>query len=82
MTNGEYSEKTDVWSFGITVIEILTRKAPYPNKTTSQVITAVSKGESIIEYPDWLNQQMKQFLIEKCFVFDPKQRSNFSVIQF
>ena len=80
MRNREYSEKTDVWSFGITMIEILTRKSPYPNKTTSEVISAISKGILAIEFnEEWANEQTKQFLIKKCFAFDPNQRSNFKV---
>ena len=82
MTKQEYSEKTDVWSFGITVIEIFTRKIPYPNKTTSEIISAISKQQLPIEWNEekWgANQEMKQFLIEKCFAFDPNQRSSFKV---
>ena len=85
LIKGEYSEKTDVWSFGITVIEILTRKVPYPNKTTSEIISAISKQQLPIEWNEekWAaNEKMKQFLIEKCFVFDPNQRSSFKVIIF
>ena len=76
----EYSEKTDVWSFGITIIEILTRESPYPNKTRVEVITSVSKGELPIEFnEEWSNEATKQFLIEKCFAFDANQRSSFKV---
>ena len=82
MKDGEYSEKTDVWSFGITVIEILTRKAPYPNKTTSEIISAISKQQLPIEWneEEWTtNEKVKQFLIEKCFAFDANQRPSFKV---
>ena len=76
----EYSEKTDVWSFGITVIEILTRQAPYPNKTRVEVLTSVSKGELPIEFnEEWSNEAIKQFLKEKCFAFNPNQRFSFKV---
>ena len=33
ITEGEYSTKSDVWAFGITMIEILTRDLPYPDAT-------------------------------------------------
>lgn len=35
----KYSEKSDVWSFGVTCIEILTRESPYPGMDAVQVIT-------------------------------------------
>ena len=78
----EYSEKTDVWSFGITVIEIFTRKIPYSNKTTSEIISAISKQQLPIEWNEqkWNgNEEVKQLLVEKCFVFDANQRSSFKV---
>ena len=34
-----YSEKSDVWAFGITVIELVTRKAPYPDMNVVHVAT-------------------------------------------
>ena len=64
------------------MIEIFTRKAPYPNKTTSEIISAISKQQLPIEWneEEWSgNEKMKQFLIEKCFVFDANQRSSFKV---
>ena len=80
---GEYSEKTDVWSFGITVIEILTRKPPYPYQTGSEVISLVGNGQLPIEWNEkWVNEEMKEFLIEKCFAFDPNQRYSFKVYGF
>ena len=64
------------------MIEIFTRKAPYPNKTTSEVISAISKQQLPIEWneEEWeINERMKQFLIEKCLTFDPNQRYSFKV---
>ena len=53
------------------MIEILTRKAPYRNKTISEIISAISQQQLVIEWNEeyWAeNEKMKQFLIEKCFV--------------
>ena len=62
------------------MIEILTRKDPYPNKTIPQIISAIIKQQLPIEWnEEWATEQMKQFLIEKCFAFNPNQRSSFKV---
>ena len=34
-----YSEKTDIWAFGITMLEILTREKPYGDKNPLSVVT-------------------------------------------
>ena len=64
------------------MIEILTREIPYPNKTISEIISAISNQQLPIEWNEekWAaNEEVKQFLIEKCFAFDPNQRSSFKV---
>ena len=38
----KYSFKSDVWAFGITIIEILTRKIPYPH--IHSLMTVVRKN--------------------------------------
>ena len=39
-----YSEKTDVWAFGITMLEILTREKPYGDKNPLSVVTEGKKA--------------------------------------
>ena len=79
--NQIYSEKTDVWSFGITVIEILTRQNPYPEKSIVVVAEMVAKGNLKGEIPEWTSEEMKE-LLTKCFEHDPTQRISFKVFLF
>ena len=67
----------------MTIIEILSRQAPYPDKNAVEVFTSVSKGgfESLVDWNEgWATEKMKSFLMGSCFVFDPNQRSTFKVI--
>ena len=75
----EYSEKTDVWSFGITVIEIVTRKSPYKDINRMEIVSSVVKGELLMEFPEHLKIEIKQFLKEKCFAYKPENRAKFKV---
>ena len=75
-----YSEKTDVWAFGVTMVEIFTREAPYPNEGRVAVAAMVSKGELIPNIPDWLSTEMQQFLKTKCFAFQMEDRATFKEI--
>ena len=80
MTKGIYSEKTDVWSFGITMIEILTRKKPYGDKLPTEVVAFIVGQllSPISEIPEWCNIETKQILT-KCFSYDSKDRPTFKV---
>jgi len=39
-----FSEKSDVWSFGIVMVEITSRKTPYHGVSQLAVATSVSTG--------------------------------------
>eukprot|EP01122_Echinamoeba_exundans_P008092 TRINITY_DN261_c0_g1_i1.p1 TRINITY_DN261_c0_g1~~TRINITY_DN261_c0_g1_i1.p1 ORF type:complete len:1204 (-),score=203.30 TRINITY_DN261_c0_g1_i1:934-4545(-) len=76
----KYSEKTDVWAFGATLIEIFTGKVPFPNKSIVEAFKAVSQqGKSPLDdvegdavLPAWLKSTL-----EKCFIRDASQRPSF-----
>ena len=71
MTSGIYSEKSDVWSFGITMIEILTRRAPYEGKPTIEVGISIANRQldPRDQIPKWCNTEINQIL-SKCFSYD------------
>ena len=39
MTKNQYSTKSDVWSFGVTVVEIWTQDRPYAEFTVFEVVS-------------------------------------------
>ena len=53
---GVFSEKTDIWAFGITMLEILTRERPYGDKNP---ISAATEG--------FLNKKAIQFSFIQIF---------------
>jgi serine/threonine protein kinase len=76
----KYSEKTDVWAYGATLVEIHTGAVPFADKDVIGVFQAVKdEGKSPLDFvdaskiPAWLRSTM-----EKCFTQDPKDRPTFS----
>merc|ERR1712000_694749 len=61
-----YSQKSDVWSFGVTVWEVLTRQNPYPSMDLIQVATAVCYKNLCPETPAGTNSVLRTVL-DKCF---------------
>ena len=45
---GKYSLKSDVWSFGVTIVEIITRDRPYPNIQPLNVVSQKIKKPKTI----------------------------------
>ena len=39
ITNNQYSTKSDIWSFGVTIVEIWTQQIPYPQLTLLEVVS-------------------------------------------
>ena len=56
-----YSEKTDVWAFGVTMIEILSRSTPYGDENP---VTAAALG-----FFPFFYFKKNLFLILFCFQF-------------
>ena len=39
ITDGKYSLKSDVWAFGVTIVEILSHREPYPQFQNMEVVS-------------------------------------------
>jgi Eph receptor A1 len=75
-----YSTKTDVWTFGITVTEIISQLEPHPNLDILKAALEIrSKGITpelpADQYPQWL-----QDVLRRCWNMNPDKRPDMSDI--
>lgn len=68
-----YSEKADIYSFGIMLWEFMTRKLPYDDLNPNLVMLKVATEGFRPVIPEVCNPTMK-FLMEKCWSSNPKTR--------
>ena len=81
--NNKYSNKCDVYSFGIIMWEIATRKKLYEKMNQSQIIYKVCFEKGRPEMEDWENfNPPKDYreLMEKCWDDDENKRPDFKEI--
>ncbi|KAF2294015.1 hypothetical protein GH714_006420 [Hevea brasiliensis] len=69
---GGYGLEADIWSFGCTVLEMLTKKPPYSDLEPMQVIFQIGKGHPP-SLPNSLSDDSRDF-IQQCLQVTPKDR--------
>lgn len=72
----KYGRKSDIWSFGCTVLEMATGQAPWLDQNFDNPIAAIMKigiSEEIPKIPDHLDPKLKDFL-SKCLKRRPEER--------
>lgn len=74
-----YTNKVDVYAFGMIMWEMLTESSPFKNMTGIQIAYAVCKKGERPEFPKITSDQMKAF-INRCWNQDPNQRPTFEEI--
>jgi serine/threonine protein kinase len=74
----EYSTKSDVWAFGITMIEIMTSAPPYPGEIPVNVAIKVSNGLRP-QLPSNRPEKLCE-LLKRCWETKPEDRPSFDEI--
>ena len=77
---GKFSQKSDVWAFGVTMWEIFTlaKKQPYNDMSDKQVIEEAikGKGRKLLAKPKICPLKVYETML-KCWAHNPKQRATF-----
>lgn len=77
MDEGQYDGKVDVWSLGITCIELAERKPPYFNMNAMSALYHIAQNESpTLSKPEWAEVWSDVFkhFVEACLQKSPIQR--------
>jgi len=75
----KYSSKSDAWSFGVTLWEILTREEPYPDLDNVNAASHVMHKGLKLKPPENCPVKLAE-LMNKCFETDPEKRPDFKDI--
>ncbi|CAD5163403.1 unnamed protein product [Musa acuminata subsp. malaccensis] len=76
LRNEPSDEKSDVYSYGVILWELVTEEVPWCNLNSMQVIAAVGFLNQRLDLPKDLDPQWA-FIIESCWRSEPKHRPSF-----
>ncbi|XP_044594241.1 serine/threonine-protein kinase Tao isoform X4 [Cotesia glomerata] len=73
MDEGQYDGKVDVWSLGITCIELAERKPPYFNMNAMSALYHIAQNDTpTLNSPDW--SDVFGYFVEVCLTKSPNER--------
>ncbi|XP_050353190.1 serine/threonine-protein kinase Tao isoform X1 [Nymphalis io] len=73
MDEGQYDGKVDVWSLGITCIELAERKPPYFNMNAMSALYHIAQNDSpTLQAPEWTDTF--RYFVEACMQKNPQDR--------
>jgi len=77
-----YTQKTDIWSFGVLIFEIIKRQLPYKDLDPTQTcIRIASKKISLLSYlKREEHPEVLVNLMERCLQYQPQERPSFADI--
>ena len=77
---GKFSEKTDVWAFGVTMWEVfnIAKEQPYHNMADQEVIDDAIKGphRKLLPQPDFCSEEVYK-VMNRCWFDEPSERAKF-----
>jgi len=78
----QYSVKSDIWSFGILIYEIVARQEPHANEVDQFEVAQLIRDQSLIPKisKEKIYSPVLKELMEKCWNQDPQKRPNFETI--
>lgn len=77
----KYTEMSDVWSFGVTCVEIFQLGGiPYGNWTNAEVAQRVLVDGYRLQRPSRCPEDIWNMILIKCFLTDPQERPGFHTI--
>ena len=80
---GRFSEKTDIWSFGVTMWEIfmLTKTQPYEELDDQEMIQDAIRGASrrLLNRPEACPMEVYQVML-RCWEYSPEDRATFEEV--
>ncbi|XP_062074215.1 serine/threonine-protein kinase EDR1 isoform X2 [Humulus lupulus] len=79
LRNEPSNEKSDVFSFGVILWELMTESIPWNNINALQVVGVVGFMDRRLELPEGLDPQVES-IIRDCWKSDPEQRPSFEDI--
>ncbi|KAJ8301118.1 hypothetical protein KUTeg_020105 [Tegillarca granosa] len=79
LEKGNYNSKSDVWSFGVVLWELMTRGVnPYPEVDNWDVLRYIKSGRRMPQ-PPYCPDSL-YLVMQKCWAFNPNDRPKFSVL--
>lgn len=80
-THSKFTIKSDVWSFGIVLYEIITKGgAPYPDKSNHAVLDQIEKGYRMGQPPGCEDKYYN--IMKECWRKDPNSRPTFESLHW
>lgn len=73
MDEGQYDGKVDVWSLGITCIELAERKPPYFNMNAMSALYHIAQNDTpVLQSPEWTD--VFRHFVDSCLQKNPNER--------
>jgi len=75
----DFTLKSDVWSYGVFIYEVLARDKPFSSLPYSQVITQIVNNGLVVQPPENSPRALKQLILDCCSK-QPEKRPSFEFI--